>query len=278
MNKLLFSEGGQPLNLDDLEFMQTSTIDAIKALASPWGNCVLAEDWTPSIHSGGGIMEWKDCMVSINGKLAFLPASRLDVSSIQSSSEVSVYIEIFGLEDASKNFADGSQHPTRMVYRAEMKVGVLPVGGDILPVLKGGLFVKSGYSIEHKIKSYMSVSETAVAIKKVRDGVSVRLKIKNIHGIRILFGEIERDYTHGAIADFDGYICTIDSTWELRGDWRALMDGDMRGLKDVVFVICKGAGGLIDLSFTNEIRIVNASGEAPSRLETGTYSFRCILP
>lgn len=278
MNKLLFSEGGQPLNLDDLEFMQTSTIDAIKALASPWGNCVLAEDWTPSIHSGGGIMEWKDCMVSINGKLAFLPASRLDVSSIQSSSEVSVYIEIFGLEDASKNFADGSQHPTRMVYRAEMKVGVLPVGGDILPVLKGGLFVKSGYSIEHKIKSYMSVSETAVAIKKVRDGVSVRLKIKNIHGIRILFGEIERDYTHGAIADFDGYICTIDSTWELRGDWRALMDGDMRGLKDVVFVICKGAGGLIDLSFTNEIRIVNASGEAPSRLETGTYSFQCILP
>lgn len=278
MNKLLFSEGGQPLNLDDLEFMQTSTIDAIKALASPWGNCVLADDWTPSIHSGGGIMEWKDCMVSINGKLAFLPASRLDVSSIQSSSEVSVYIEIFGQEDGRKNFADGSQHPTRMVYRAEMKVGALPVGGDILPVLKGGLFVKSGYSIEHKIKSYMSVSETAVAIKKVRDGVSVRLKIKNIHGIRILFGEIERDYTHGAIADFDGYICTIDSTWELRGDWRALMDGDMRGLKDVVFVICKGAGGLIDLSFTDEIRIVNASGEAPSRLETGTYSFQCILP
>lgn len=278
MNKLLFSEGGQPLNLDDLEFMQTSTIDAIKALASPWGNCVLADDWTPSIHSGGGIMEWKDCMVSINGKLAFLPASRLDVSSIQSSSEVSVYIEIFGQEDGRKNFADGSQHPTRMVYRAEMKVGALPVGGDILPVLKGGLFVKSGYSIEHKIKSYMAVSETAVAVKKVRDGVSVRLKIKNIHGIRILFGEIERDYTHGAIADFDGYICTIDSTWELRGDWRALMDGDMRGLKDVVFVICKGAGGLIDLSFTNEIRIVNASGEAPSRLETGTYSFQCILP
>ena len=278
MNKLLFSEGGQPLNLDDLEFMQTSTIDAIKALASPWGNCVLADDWTPSIHSGGGIMEWKDCMVSINGKLAFLPASRLDVSSIQSSSEVSVYIEIFGQEDGRKNFADGSQHPTRMVYRAEMKVGALPVGGDILPVLKGGLFVKSGYSIEHKIKSYMAVSETAVAVKKVRDGVSVRLKIKNIHGSRILFGEIERDYTHGAIADFDGYICTIDSTWELRGDWRALMDGDMRGLKDVVFVICKGAGGLIDLSFTNEIRIVNASGEAPSRLETGTYSFQCILP
>lgn len=278
MNKLLFSEGGQPLNLDDLEFMQTSTIDAIKALASPWGNCVLADDWTPSIHSGGGIMEWKDCMVSINGKLAFLPASRLDVSSIQSSSEVSVYIEIFGQEDGLKNFADGSQHPTRMVYRAEMKVGALPVGGDILPVLKGGLFVKSGYSIEHKIKSYMAVSETAVAVKKVREGVSIRLKIKDIHGIRILFGEIELDYSHGAIADFDGYICTLEDTWQFRRNWRALMDGHMPGLRDVAFVVCKDTSSVLSLLSPDEIRIVNASGEAPSRLETGTYSFQCILP
>ena len=217
-------------------------------------------------------------MVSINGKLAFLPASRLDISSMQSSSGVSVYIEIFGQEDGRKNFADGSQHSTRIVYRAEMKVGTLPVGGDILPVLKGGLFVESEYLIKHKIKSYMAVSETAIAIKKVREGVSVRLKIKDIHGIRILFGEIELDYSHGAIADFDGYICTIGGTWEFRRNWRALMDGDMRGLKDVVFVISKDASNALGLSLDNEIRIVNASGEAPSRLETGTYSFQCILP
>ena len=278
MNKLLFSEGGQPLNLDDLEFMQTSTIEAIKALASPWGNCVLTENWEPTFNSGGGIMAWEDCMVSVNGKVAFLRASSLEASSLWNSKEVHAYIEVLGQEDASKNFADGSQHPTRMVYRAEMKIGPLPVGGNVLPILEGMSFTMSGYSVRRKIKSYMSVSETAIGVKKVRDGVSVRLKIKDIHGIRILFGEIERDYAHGAIADFDGYICTIGSTWNLRGDWRALMDGDMRGLKDVVFVVCKGAGGLLDLSFDNEIRIVNASGEAPSRLETGTYSFQCILP
>ena len=290
MNKLLFSEGGQPLNLDDLEFMQTSTIDAIKALASPWGNCVLTGNWAPTFHSGGGVMAWEDCMVSINGKLAFLPASRLDVSSIQSSSEVSAYIEIFGQEDGRKNFADGSQHPTRMVYRAEMKVGALPVGGDVLPVLKkrlfggffgesvGGFFVKSGYLIEHKIKSYMAVSETDVAVGKVREGVSIRLKIKDVHGIRILFGEIGLDYAHGAIADFDGYICTLGDTWQFQRNWRALLDGYMPGLRDVAFVVCKDMRSVSSLSSPDEIRIVNASGEAPSRLETGTYSFQCILP
>ena len=85
MNKLLFSEGGQPLNLDDLEFMQTSLIDATKALASPWGNCVLTGNWEPTFPSGGGVMEWKDCMVYVNGKLAFLPASALDSAVIKSS-------------------------------------------------------------------------------------------------------------------------------------------------------------------------------------------------
>lgn len=34
MNKLLFKEGGQPFYLDDLEFMQESTADALKAICS----------------------------------------------------------------------------------------------------------------------------------------------------------------------------------------------------------------------------------------------------
>ena len=34
MNKLLFKEGGQPFYLDDLEFMQESTADVLKAICS----------------------------------------------------------------------------------------------------------------------------------------------------------------------------------------------------------------------------------------------------
>lgn len=278
MNKLLFSEGGQPLNLDDLEFMQTSTIDAIKALASPWGNCVLTGNWGPTFNSGGGVMVWGDCMVCVNGKIAFLPASSLEASSLWNSNEVHAYIEVLGQEDASKNFADGSQHPTRKIYRAEMKIGPLPVGDNVLPILEGMSFTMSEYSVRSKIKSYMSVSETAVGVNKVREGVSIRLKIKDVHGIRILFGEIELDHSHGAIEAFDGYICTLGSTRPFWRNWRALMDGNMRGLKDVAFVVCKDTSSVLDLLSPNEIRIVNASGEAPSRLETGIYSFQCILP
>ena len=280
MNKLLFSEGGQPLNLDDLEFMQTSLIDATKALASPWGNCVLTGNWEPTFPSGGGVMEWKDCMVYVNGKLAFLPASALDSAVIKSSHEVSAYIEVLGNEEASKTFADGSQHPTRKVYRAEMKIGSLPESGDVLPILEGMSLTMSEYSVKSKIKSYMAVSETDVAVKKVREGVSIRLKIKNIQGIRILFGEIKLDFSHGDIENFDGYICTLadEYVWRAREYWRAPIYGDRMGFRDVAFVICENAGEIFSITSPDEIRIVKASGEAPSRLMAGTYSFQCILP
>ena len=278
MNKLLFSEGGQPLNLDDLEFMQTSTIDAIKALASPWGNCVLAKEWRTGAHTGGSILRWDSCMVCVNGKIAYLPESELNMSDIYTSEDKTVYIQVSSQEDNIKSFADGSQHPTRKLYRAEMKVGVLPDSLDVLPLFGARALERSDYIIGEKIKKGFQVKEVAVPVSSVRDGVSIRLKIKDIQGIRILFGEIE--LSHGAIENFDGYICTLaqEGAWRPREYWRALMYGYRMGFKDVAFVICKDSGEVFNISSPDEIRIVNASGEAPSRLEIGTYSFRCILP
>lgn len=156
MNKLLFSEGGQPLNIDDLEFMQTSTIDAIKALASPWGNCVLTENWELRSFSDNGVWVWTDCMVSINGEIAYLPASSLDISSAYGS-DIKAYIQLSSREDNVKNFADGSQHPTRKIYRAEMKVGIPPIYSDVIPVIGKNVDV-SDYILRAKMTGFLRMS------------------------------------------------------------------------------------------------------------------------
>ncbi|KXB75633.1 hypothetical protein HMPREF3185_00722, partial [Porphyromonas somerae] len=41
MNKLLIHEGGQPLHLDDLEFLQEVATSPLQSLISSWGNCIL---------------------------------------------------------------------------------------------------------------------------------------------------------------------------------------------------------------------------------------------
>ena len=223
MNKLLFSEGGQPLNLDDLEFMQTSTIDAIKALASPWGNCVLTENWELRSFSDDGVWVWTDCMVSINGEIAYLPASSLDISSAYGS-DTKAYIQLSSREDNVKTFADGSQHPTRKIYRAEMKVGIPPIESDVIPVI--GKNVKSSdYLLGDKAKEWLRMNERRVKVSNVKEGVSVILRINDLGGfnvLKVLYGTIS--VGPQSIERFDGYICELGGI--IGVDWCTKFQGD----------------------------------------------------
>lgn len=67
MNKLLFSEGGQPLFLDDIEFMQQSTHDMITALASPYGNVILHGCYVST--DGHNVTRWGKGAMVINGEI-----------------------------------------------------------------------------------------------------------------------------------------------------------------------------------------------------------------
>lgn len=275
MNKLLFSEGGQPLNLDDLEFMQTSTIDAIKALASPWGNCVLAKEWHTGAHTGGSIFVWDECMVSINGEIAYLPASELNMSAIYTSDAHKVYIQLSSREDNVKNFADGSQHPTRKLYRAEMKVGIPPIDSDVIPVV--GKKVKvSDYLLGDKIKEWLRMNEREVKVSNVKEGVSVRLRIKDLggfNGLKVLYGRVS---TSQSIERFDGYICELEGG--IGDDWYTTLQGDSLSSNEIYFARAISRMSSDSIQKTTELRILDSSGQAPSRLLAGTYSFQCILP
>lgn len=276
MNKLLFSEGGQPLNLDDLEFMQTSTIDAIKALASPWGNCVLAKKWHTGAHTGGSMFQWDDCMVSIGGEIAYLPSSELNMSAIYTSDDHKVYIQLSSREDNIKNFADGSQHPTRKIYRAEMKVGIPPQGSAVIPVV--GKNVKgSDYLLGDKIKEWLRLNEREVPVSNVKEGVSVRLRIKDLggeNGLKVLYGRVS--VSPQSIERFDGHICELGGS--IGDDWWTALQGDSLSSDEIYFARVISRMSSDSIQKTTELRIVNSSGQTPSRLLAGTYSFQCILP
>lgn len=275
MNKLLFSEGGQPLNIDDLEFMQTSTIDAIKALASPWGNCVLTENWELRSFSDDGVWAWTDCMVSINGEIAYLPASSLDISSAYGS-DIKAYIQLSSREDNVKNFADGSQHPTRKIYRAEMKVGIPPIYSDVIPVIGKNVEV-SDYLLRAKMTGLLRMSSgMRISSVKVKEGVSVSLWTKvigEINGLIILYGRIS--VGPQSIERFDGYICELDGG--IGVDWCTTLQGDSLSSSEIYFARAISRMSSDSIQKTTELRILDSSGQAPSRLLAGTYSFQCIL-
>ena len=275
MNKLLFSEGGQPLNLDDLEFMQTSTIDAIKALASPWGNCVLTENWELRSFSDDDVWVWTDCMVSINGEIAYLPASSLDMSSAYGS-DTKAYIQLSSREDNVKTFADGSQHPTRKIYRAEMKVGIPPIESDVIPVI--GKNVKSSdYLLGDKAKEWLRMNERRVKVSNVKEGVSVILRINDLGGfnvLKVLYGTIS--VGSQSIERFDGYICELGGI--IGVDWCTTLQGDSLSSNEIYFARAISRMSSDSIQKTTELRILDSSGQTPSRLLAGTYSFQCILP
>ena len=128
MNKILFSEGGQPLNLDDLEFMQNSVHNPMKALLSSWGNCILSGcqiqvDKETSAHS------WTAGYISYNGEVYAVSAGSIE----QVEQSASLYWMLYSSEGGSRSFSDGSAHPTQKVYTARLApMRQAPESGDYL--------------------------------------------------------------------------------------------------------------------------------------------------
>lgn len=115
MNKLQFHEGGQPLHLDDLEFYQSATHEPLEALLASWGNCILGGceityDKTTSEH------RWTAGYIAFRGKVY-----RAEAGSFDQVDQANKFYWIFTRsERAVKTFEDGVEHPTQLVYSAQL--------------------------------------------------------------------------------------------------------------------------------------------------------------
>lgn len=128
MNKLLIHEGGQPLHLDDLEFLQEVATSPLQSLISSWGNCILGGceityDKTTSVH------HWNDGFIAYQGSVY-----RVSAGTIDQVDQADTFYWLFSrTETASKVFEDGAEHNTQVVYVAQLaSMRFAPEAGDYI--------------------------------------------------------------------------------------------------------------------------------------------------
>lgn len=143
MNKLQFNEGGQPLHLDDLEFLQDATVSPLQSLITSWGNCILGGceityDKTTHAH------HWASGYIAYQGSVY-----RVSAGTIDQVDQADTFFWLFSrTETASKVFEDEAEHNTQVVYVAQLvSMRFAPEAGDYiadknLPRL-GGDFARS---------------------------------------------------------------------------------------------------------------------------------------
>lgn len=107
MNEILFSEGGQPISLDDIKTLQESALTSIQAFASILPDGVYGKVYY-SDPKGRRTLRWEDSIVIARGKVGFLPKG-----SMPYNLDTDYYAAIVEEEGNAQEFADGSSHPTR---------------------------------------------------------------------------------------------------------------------------------------------------------------------
>nr|DAS99262.1 MAG TPA: hypothetical protein [Caudoviricetes sp.] len=260
MNKLLFSEGGQPLNLDDLEFMQTSTIDAIKALASPWGNCVLSNN-PDIISSNGESLAWGDLNVCIDGKIALLPAGSFRYTDIDVNNTF-VYIELTPEDRANKVFANATSYPTQRVYKAEVKAGILPEGKEVLPIFDIGNRRRINSGVGQKVRDSL-ISSSSVIANSLGSGISdLHINRFKLAGFSLVYGSFK---VVEGVTNHNGHLCNVLSSLGSSSSWKVLVDGS-----DVVMYISYLA---VAGSSVRSMSILDSSGNQIKALPAGSYTF-----
>lgn len=128
MNKLQFNEGGQPLHLDDLEFLQDATVSPLQSLITSWGNCILGGceityDKTTHAH------HWTSGYIAYQGSVY-----RVSAGTIDQVDQADTFYWLFSrTETASKVFEDGAEHNTQVVYVAQLaSMRFAPESGDYI--------------------------------------------------------------------------------------------------------------------------------------------------
>lgn len=126
MNKLLFHEGGQPLHLDDLEFLQEAVGSPLSAALTAFGDCIISgcvissvPDTTP-VH-----YQLSAGYVALRGKVYKVEAQYLGFVHPR----LSYYWQVSESDEELKTFEDGSEHHTQRHCIAKL----LPWDGSVFP-------------------------------------------------------------------------------------------------------------------------------------------------
>lgn len=108
MNKLLISEGGQPLYLDDLDFMQNAFAESMKGLISTYGNVILSgcEIQLPiSIAGKPTTYRWEKGYMAIGGEVYLV-----EEGSFSGAMNASLYWKVVSTEGQNEVFENSSEH------------------------------------------------------------------------------------------------------------------------------------------------------------------------
>lgn len=113
MNKLLINEGGQPLYLDDLDFMQEAFAETLKGVISAintYGNVILSGcEVTLSASGESTIYSWDKGYVAIDGEVF-----QVEKGSFSGANDATLYWKVISTEGQKEIFENSSEHN---VYR-----------------------------------------------------------------------------------------------------------------------------------------------------------------
>lgn len=114
MDKLLLHEGGHPLTLDDLTFLQSAIGDPLQALLSSLGDCIISGC---EIHPyGSDRTDVTGGYIHYRGRI--YTALPLQMPIAANAGEL--YYLLSTQEDGSRVYADGSEHQTKRHYIARL--------------------------------------------------------------------------------------------------------------------------------------------------------------
>lgn len=127
MNKLLFHEGGQPLHLDDLEFMQESLINSFKVIHHNVGNCIL---WGAEVDRHG-FVTCNPGAILYNGRVYEIP-ERIAIDHLRGDGtfdyeEEHLYWEFWEQEQGHKTFENGTEKATQLRCQARLVASLTPL-------------------------------------------------------------------------------------------------------------------------------------------------------
>lgn len=124
MDKLLFSEGGQPLHLDDLEFLQTSVQAPLSSFIAALGNYIIG-GCVVTIDAQSKTAKWTMGYIAFGGKVYHVAAG----SYVMADLSHRLYWVFTSTQGATKVFGDGSEAPTQQLNTATLiSSPVAPVG------------------------------------------------------------------------------------------------------------------------------------------------------
>lgn len=115
MNKLLFAEGGQPIYLDDLSFLQSSLFEGFAPFLRNFGNCVLQGCEVTIIDNNRA--KWNAGVVLYNGEIFTVPAGSGVTNSITQSA---LGLRVVRTPIEPRTFGDGVSRPTHELGTAEL--------------------------------------------------------------------------------------------------------------------------------------------------------------